>query len=302
VSAAAQPIDPDSARRIVALTIEIERAALSLRSGKHKSPHRGASVVFVEHREYRPGDDPRLIDWRAYARSDRHTIKRFEQEAQLGCTLLLDVSRSMDFAGIGGARTKLEHAAGMLAGIALVLRKQSDAIGLVRFARTIETTLPMRSSISHVDRVLSGLGLGPTTDSGTDLRGALRAAAERSKRRGLVVVATDGLDLERDALGPLSDLAARGHEVWLLHVLTSDELELRESGAARYVGLEGEDAIEADPDVVRAAYAHEVGAFVRRLRDAATERGARCRLTRTDEPIVEPLAELMLRGRRTRWA
>ncbi len=295
------PIDPDAARRIAALTLEVRRAALGLASGKHRSPHRGASVVFVEHREYRPGDDPRLIDWRAYARNDRHAIKRFEQEAQLGCTLLLDASRSMDFAG-SGPRTKLEHAAGLLAGIALVLRKQSDAVGLVRFAREVDHPLKARSSVAHVDRVLAALGLPPSAEAGTDVHGALEVAVDRAGRRGLVVIASDFLDPDPDALAPISQLVARGHEVWMLHVLTRDELELRAEGAARYVGLEGEPSIEADPEMARAAYRREVDAFVARTRAEATTRGARVRLAPTDEALEVPLADLLLRGRRSRWA
>ena len=294
-------IDPEAARRIAALTLEIQRAALSLLSGKHRSPHRGASVVFVEHREYRPGDDPRLIDWRAYARNDRHAIKRFEQEAQLGCTLLLDASRSMDFTGVTG-RAKIDQAAGLLAGIALVLRRQSDAVGLIRFGREIERTIPARASISHVDRVLTALGLPITTAAGTDVHGALEAAVDRAGRRGLVVIASDLLDEGASVLTPISQLVAHGHEVWVLHVLSPDELELPNDGAARYVGLENEPAIEADPSVVREAYRREVDAFVAKMRAAATERGARYRLARTDEPFEKPLAELLLRGRRSRWA
>ena len=295
------PIDPETARRVLALTIDIERVALGLRSGKHRSAHRGASVVFVEHREYRPGDDPRLIDWRAFARNDRHAIKRFEQEAQLGCTLLLDASRSMDFEGAGAPRTKLEHAAALLAGIALVLRKQADAVGLLRFAREIETTLPRRASLSHVDRVLDALAMPPAAESGTDLHGALTAAVDRVGRRALVVIASDAIDGANDALTPISQLVARGNEVWFLHVLSPEELELRGEGAARYVGLEREPAVEADPSVVRAAYLREVEAFTSSIRANVTDRGARYRLARTDEPIEKPLAELLLHGRRARW-
>lgn len=295
------PIDPETARRVVALTLEIQRAALGLLSGKHRSPHRGASVVFVEHREYRPGDDPRLIDWRAYARNDRHAIKRFEQEAQLGCVLLLDASRSMDF-GEPGGRTKLEHAAALLAGIALVLRRQADAVGVARFAREIERVMPMRASIAHVDRVLETLALPASASTGTDLGGALARTADRSGRRGLVVVASDLLDAAPDALAPIARLVAHGHEVWVLQILTPDELELRSEGAARFVGLEGERAVEAEPSVVRERYKQEVDAFVARSRSAAMTRGAHHLLVRTDQPIEGVLAELLLRGRRSRWA
>jgi uncharacterized protein (DUF58 family) len=294
------PIEPDEARRVLGLTIEIERAVAGLLSGKHKSPHRGASVVFAEHREYRPGDDPRLLDWRAFARSDRHTIKRFEQETQLRGALLLDASRSMDF-GSPGARTKLEHAAALLAGVALILRRQSDAVGLVRFARESETELGARSSVAHVERVLAALSLPASARAGTGVASALRGTAERAGRRGLVVLASDLLELDTDALAPIAQLVARGHEVWVLHVLTPDELTLGGEGAARYRGLEGEPDVEADPAVVRRAYLDEVKAFLDRARHGATARGAHYRLARTDEAIEAVLADLALGGRRGRW-
>lgn len=293
-------IEPEEARRVLAFTIEIQRATLGLLSGKHKSPHRGASVVFAEHREYRPGDDPRLLDWRAYARSDRHTIKRFEQETQLRSTLLLDASRSMEF-GPPGGRTKLEHAAALLAGVALILRRQSDAVGLVRFARETESQLAPRSSIAHVERVLTALALPVSARSGTSVSATLLDAAERAGRRGLVVLASDLLELDGDPLAPIAQLVAHGHEVWVLHVLTPEELELQGEGAARYRGLEGEADVEADPAVVRQAYLDEVKALLDRSRQGAMARGAHYRLARTDEPIESVLADLALGGRRGRW-
>ncbi len=293
-------IDPATARKVAGLTIEIRRAVDGVLSGKHRSPHRGASVVFVEHREYRPGDDPRLIDWRAYARNDRHAIKRFEQETQLRATLLLDVSRSMEFPDgelSSGTHTKLEHAAALLAGIALVLRRQSDAMGVLRFARDVEQVLPARASIAHVERVLTELALPVSDARGTGLAAALTEAHTRSGRRGLVVLASDLLDLEGEPLALISQLVARGHDVWVLQVLTAEELELPGEGAARYLGLEGESPVEAEPSLVREAYRREIDGFLSRCRTVVTASGARYRLVRTDEPIESVLAELCATGR-----
>jgi uncharacterized protein (DUF58 family) len=304
-------IDPETARRVAGLTLEIRRAVDGAMSGKHRSPHRGASVVFVEHREYRPGDDPRLIDWRAYARNDRHAIKRFEQETQLRATLLLDVSRSMAFPeGVlpAGEHTKLEHAAALLAGIALILRRQSDAMGVLRFAREVEQALAARSSAAHVERVLSDLALPVSDAKGTGLAAALTEAHTRSGRRGLVVLASDLIDLEGEPLALVAQLVARGHDVWVLQILTKDELELPGERAARFLGLEGETPIEAEPSLVREAYRSEVSAFLARCRTAVSGSGARYRLVRTDEPIEAVLAELCSTGRAatstgrgTRW-
>src|SRR6185295_13092865 len=119
-------LDPDVVARIANLRLRAQRAVEGLRSGIHKSPHRGASVIFAEHREYRPGDDLRLLDWRAFARSDRHQVKRFEQETHLRASLVLDRSGSMAYAG-GDRRPKIDHAATILAALAYVLARQGDA-------------------------------------------------------------------------------------------------------------------------------------------------------------------------------
>src|SRR5688500_11150522 len=164
----ARALDPDVARRVANLTLSARKAVEGLLSGVHRSPHRGASVVFVEHREYRPGDDLRLLDWRAFARTDRHQIKRFEQETHLRATLVLDRSGSMAFGG------KAEHAATLLGALAYVLVNQGNAAGVLTFDEGLRDALPPRSRPAHLEAVLS----------------TLVAPAERGKRTSLA----DALD------------------------------------------------------------------------------------------------------------
>jgi uncharacterized protein (DUF58 family) len=295
-------LDPEVARRIATLVLAARRAVEGLGSGLHKSPHRGASVVFVEHREYRPGDDPRLLDWRAYARTDRHTIKRFEQETQLRAMLALDRSGSMAYPAHPGARTKGDHAATLLAALAYILVRQGDLAGALPFADGPGTALPARSRPGQVEAIVGALAAPHASGTATDLGAALTALAERAGRRGFVAIASDLLDLREGALDPLAQLAARGHDVVVFHVLHPDELTLPFEEPTRFEGLEGEASIDADPVALRAHYQQEIAAFLDRCRARCVAAGARYVLARTDVPPEHTLAEtLRARGRRG-WA
>ncbi|MBX3249901.1 MAG: DUF58 domain-containing protein [Myxococcales bacterium] len=297
----ARPLDAEVARRAAALSFRARRAVEGVLTGLHRSPHRGASVVFVEHREYRPGDDPRLLDWRAFARSDRHVIKRFEQETQLRATLLLDRSGSMAWGGFSDddATRKDAYAATLLAAFAYLLVRQGDAVGYGAFDVALhDDALPPASKPAHFEALLSRLAAPARPETATDLPAALRAAAERAGRRGVVVVASDLLGVRSGAdFAPLAQLVARGHEVIVFHVLHPDELDLPIDGAARFVGLEGEPELEADVEAVREAYARELRELLARCSEGCATAGARYVLARTDAPAEHALAHAIRRGR-----
>lgn len=293
-------LDPEVAKRVRTLTLKARRAVDGLLAGIHRSPHRGASVVFVEHREYRPGDDARLLDWRAFARTDRDVVKRFEQETHLRATLVLDGSGSMAYRGQDGV-CKQEHAATLLAALAYVLVGQGDAAGVAIVDAEVGATVPPRTRPAHLDTVAAALAIAPRRGVSTDLGTALSQVAETAGRRGVVAIASDLLDLRHGALAPLAHLVTRGHDVVVLHVLHPDEIELPFRGAARFVGLEGEAPVEADADVVRAAYTEEVARFVESCRARCTTAGARYALARTDEPAEHTLGAILTAGRRRGW-
>lgn len=295
-------LDPETAKRVANLTLQARKAVDGLLSGVHRSPHRGASVVFVEHREYRPGDDLRLLDWRAYARSDRHQIKRFEQETHLRATLVIDRSGSMAYGG-EGRRTKAEHAGTLLGALAFILVRQGDAAGLSVIDRAVQKRLPPRTRPAHLEEVLIELARPPERGTPTGLHDALTEVAERARRRGLVAIASDLLDFDDAALAPLSHLVGRGHDVVVFQVLDPDELELPFEDPARFEGLEGEPSLDADPETLREAYRAEVDRFVDACRRKCTAVGARWVLARTDEPPERTLASVLTRGGRGKgWA
>ncbi|MDH5676473.1 MAG: DUF58 domain-containing protein [Myxococcales bacterium] len=289
-------LDQELVQRIATLRFRAERAVEGLRSGVHRSPHRGASVIFAEHRHYRPGDDLRLLDWRAYARSDRHTIKRFEQETHLRAHLLLDTSASMGYGGESAGVSKREYAATLLAALAYVLLGQGDATGVQTLDSELVAQVPARARPDQLEAILQLLAAPPRPGARTDLAAAVGAAVERVGRRGLVVLASDLLDLGPGALQPLSRLRALGHQLLVFHIIDRDELELPFQGPSRFVDPEGDGSLDVDPEALRQVYRQRIGAFLTDCRERCTAAGARHVLCPTDHPVQQVLAGA-LRGR-----
>jgi len=257
----------------------------------HRSPHRGASAIFKEHREYRPGDDPRLIDWRAYARSDRYAIKHFEHETQMRGTLALDISPSMRWGS--SDTTKLDHATTLLAALAYVLTRQGDAVSLITFDETIRDRLPPRSGPAHLDYLMRTLAAPTTSQTKTGLHASLDKLIEHAGRMGLVVIASDLLDLRADALDPVARIQARGHQTVVLHVLDPAEIELPYEQPFRFEGLEGEPPVEVDPKGIRRPYREAIDAFIESCRRRVVAAGGRYQLARTDTPPEHTLLRLL---------
>jgi uncharacterized protein (DUF58 family) len=257
----------------------------------HRSPHRGASAIFKEHRAYRPGDDPRLIDWRAYARSDRYSIKHFEHETQLRGTLALDISPSMHWGS--GDVSKVDYAATLLAALAYVLTRQGDAVSLITFDETIRDRLPARSGPAHLDYLMRLLA-EPSVSSGvTELHGSLDELIEHAGRMGMVVIASDLLDLADDALDPVARIEARGHQTIVLHIMDPAELELPYEQPMRFEGVEGEPHVEVDPKGIRRRYREAIDRFLETCQRRVVAGGARYMLARTDRGPEHLLLQLL---------
>lgn len=286
-----QVLDPELARRLAGLTLRAKRTVDGLLAGMHRSPHRGASAMFKEHRAYRPGDDPRLIDWRAYARSDRYSIKHFEHETQLRGTLALDISGSMRWTS--GTVTKLEHAATLLAALAYVLTRQGDAVSLITFDDAVRERLPARSGPAHLEYLLRKLSAPGESAAPTRIQPALDALIEHSGRRGLVVIASDLLDTSEAALTPVARLQAHGNQVLVLHVLDPAEIELPYKQPMRFDGLEGEASLEVDPAALRREYQDAMEEFLTDSRRRVVGAGGRYQLAKTDTPAEHTLLQLL---------
>lgn len=297
------------AQRVASLRLATSQVVDGIMAGLHRSPHRGASVVFVEHRDYRPGDDLRLLDWRAFARNDKHVTKRFEQETELSVTLWQDASASMAYGE--GPEEKAHYAATLLATFATLAQSQGDAVGLTRYADAVLEALPARSARQHMRALLDKLAEPPSAEAKTRIDTALQPTIERMTRRGIVLCASDLLDFDEHALRPIETAARRGHDVRVFQVLHRDEVALPFEGPHRFVGLEGESAIDANAEDVRARYLTELEAHIESCRKRIVAAGARHRLVVTDEPLASVVAESLLtqgqgaRGKQTgraQWA
>jgi uncharacterized protein (DUF58 family) len=286
-------VDPSFVERLGHLTFAVEGVVDGFMSGLHRSQRRGGGLVFAEHRAYRPGDDPRTIDWRAFARSDHHRVKHFEHEAQLRAFLALDVSGSMAFGGPALVETKWGYGATLLGALAEILLRQGDAAAAWAFDARVVRSVPARGGRAHLRSVLETLSVPPAQGTATRIAPCLEELAARSGRHAAVVIASDALDFDARALAALHTLTSRGHRVVFLHVLHRDELSLPGDEPAIFEGLEGEPSIEADPARLRDAYMRELAAFEKHVKSACLDARARYVLAATSRAPHEVLREAL---------
>jgi len=284
-------------RRLGRVEMKARRVVEGFLTGLHKSPYRGFSVEFAEHRSYVPGDDPRHIDWKVYARRERYYIKQYHEETNFVATLLLDASRSMIFAS--GPVAKLEYACMLAMAVSLVVLRQNDAVALGIYDRQAGAYLPPGTRLPFIARLSDLLErLEPTgqTDTGQSLRQLGRQIAGK----GIVVVVSDFLDEPDSILDGLKQLKLRGHEVIALHVLDPQELEFPLRGHVRFEGIEADLRIFAEPQRIRDAYLEALNRHLHVLRLGCTRAGIDYRLTSTARPIDELLLSYLATRRKLR--
>ncbi|HEV7992622.1 MAG TPA: DUF58 domain-containing protein [Gemmatimonadaceae bacterium] len=259
-------------------------------SGLHRSPRKGFSVEFADFRPYQPGDDLRYVDWKIAARSDRWVVKQYEEETNLRATIVLDVSRSMDWRGAPAESrvTKRNYAEQLAAALALLLLRQRDAVGLIRFDDAVRTSVPPRARTGQWRRIVAAL-----TEQGngraSDLAAALAQAARLVTRRGMVILLSDLLVDVDAALPALRGLRAAGHDVTVLHIMDPAERDFTLSGEARYTDPESELDVPAAAADVRVAYRSTVDQVIGEWKDALGAIGAGYELVLTDQPYAIPL-------------
>lgn len=270
-SAYTRLLDPDALARVNRLQLIARGVVAGFISGRHRSPYRGFSVEFAEHREYTPGDNIRDLDWRVYARSDRYYIKQYIEETNLRATILLDASGSMRYTGDAAARhqgrmlSKFEYARLLAASLMHLLIHQQDAVGLVTFDDAIRRYLPARARPSHLRMLLETLcDTEPERD--TALGPIFHDIAERIPRRGLVIIISDCFDDPDTLLKALHHFRFRKHEVIVLQVMAEEELTFPFDRWSLFRDLEpGDLQLEMDPRAIRAAYLEEVRRFLATL-------------------------------------
>ncbi|HYW80227.1 MAG TPA: DUF58 domain-containing protein, partial [Thermoguttaceae bacterium] len=209
-------LHPETLKRITRLDLRARHVVEGFLSGMHRSPYFGQSVEFLQHREYTWGDDPRYVDWKVWAKQDKLYVKQFEEDTNLRCTLLTDVSASMRYGS--GAMNKYEYGCTIAVSLAYLLLKQQDAVGCVAFDDSARMTVPMRTKRNHLDSIIHAFEISEPREK-TDLFRVLRDVADNSPRRGLIVLVSDLL-VERPGLfRGLKLLRSRGHDVMVFHVM-----------------------------------------------------------------------------------
>lgn len=266
-------------------------------SGQHRSPWRGASVEFADHRPYTHGDELRHLDWRLYGRSDRFFVKQFEAETNLTVTLAIDASASM--AWPERAVTKLDCACYLAAGLAYLAWRQRDAVGLSVLGGPPTASLPPRSQRGHLQSLFERLEALDPTGEGSPAE-ALMALGPALRRRGLVVLLSDLLDEPEGLLRTLALLRGRGHDVIVLQVLDRGELDLALRGPTVVEDMETGERLSTDADELRGEYADAIRAHVDLLHDGCVSRAMDHELIVTDRPLGRALSAYLARRRHRR--
>jgi uncharacterized protein (DUF58 family) len=289
-------LQPDVIARAEALGLKARGIVEGLRIGEHKSPFRGFSVEFVQHREYVPGDDTRHIDWRGYARSERYTIKQYEQETNFIGHVLLDASRSMLY-GTGGAN-KLEYGKLLAATLCYLIIHQRDTASLGAFDAGWRVRLPASSQPGHVQTVLRTLEGVEPRDKGP-IGPLLDELAAQIRRRGLVFLISDCFDELGGLLKGLRHLRFGGHEVTVFHVLHPDEVGFPFEGMTRFLGLEDATKVLARPNLIRPAYLRAIRAFLHEMQEGCAANRCDYVLMDTSRPLGQSLSEYLARRLQT---
>jgi uncharacterized protein (DUF58 family) len=279
-------LDRRAVERVSHMELKARLAVEGHYTGIHKSPYHGFNVEFAEYREYSPGDDPRYIDWRVLARSDRYFVKQFEAETNLNCYLLVDQSGSMEFEGRRG--TRLDQAAHIAAAMALLMLRQGDQVGLVTFDTQVRSFIPPRGNARHYRAIAQSLEhLKGGGDTG--IADVLHEIAERVRRRSLVIVISDFFDNAEAILRGLQHFRHRRHEVIVLHLVDETEVEFPFDRVMLFEGMERGEQVVVDPRLMAHDYRRRFGEFLETLKKGCASKNIDYQRLMMSEPFEKAL-------------
>lgn len=283
-------LDPKVLDRISRLDLKARLIVEGVVSGQHRSPYKGFSIEFADHREYVLGDDLRHLDWKVFAKSDKHYIKQYEEETNFTAQVLLDASESMNYGD--GEQNKWRVAQLVAASMSYLITLQQDMAGLTIFDSADRTILPHGSSRNHLGKICTLLEQAKP-ESGTSMLDALSRAAAQQGRRGVVLVISDFFDEEEEVVKGLQRLRNKGHEVIALQIMHRDEIEFPFREYTKFEGLEALGDLTVQPQSLRKAYQEEVEIFLNRISRGCRKSGVDYQLIVTDEALDAALAKFL---------
>ncbi|QEF98079.1 hypothetical protein Mal15_21260 [Stieleria maiorica] len=294
-------VKPKELSRVARLQILAREIVEGYCSGRHRSPHKGFSVEFKEHRQYVQGDELKNIDWKVFGKSDRLYIRQYEEETNLRCHLLVDQSGSMAYKGTRSFEglSKHEYATRLAAAFAYFMLGQQDPVGLVTFDNDLRQQVPLRSRPSHLQPILSAL-VAEQSRRETDLGGVFRKIVPKVGRRGLIVILSDSMGDAESISRSLAQFRANKHEIIFFQILDPDEVDFPFSGRIQFRDLESAiDQQTVDAASIRDAYQQRLTEHNEALREASRRSRVDLIPITTDQPFVDVLHEYVAARRRT---
>ncbi len=281
-------LDPKTLNKIAGLELKARLIVEGFVAGQHRSPYKGSSVEFREHREYVPGDDVRFLDWKVYGKSDRFYIKEYEEETNLKAYIVVDTSKSMAFASDG--MSKLEYAKCVAASLTHLIGQQQDAAALVLWDNELKKFLPPKNNPVHLRDIYRSLDEIEPAGT-TDVVRLFHDVAERVRQRSMIIFISDLFDDDqRGLMKGLMHLRHKGHDVVVFQTLDHAEITFPFDGMTRFEGLEVESHLLADPRALREAYLEEFQSFTTEIESGCAASGMDYVLLDTSKPLDVALA------------
>lgn len=289
-------LDPRVVMRLANMELRARLVVEGFITGLHRSPYHGFSVEFAEHRQYMPGDAIRFIDWKILGRTDRYYIKQYEEETNLRSTIVLDTSLSMGYASEGRV-SKLEYGASLAAALSYLMIRQQDAVGLACFDDELRSFLPPHATRAYLRQLL--VSLQNARPSGkTGAARALHQAADRMKRRGLVIIISDLLDEPSGVIGALKHFRHKKNEVIVMQVLDPMERSFAFGTDAVFRDVETAERVTTLPWQIQASYRGAMAQFLETYKRECREHAIDYVMLDTSTPFDVALTEYLARRER----
>lgn len=290
------PFDPITLSKIANMELRARLVIDGVLSGIHKSPYKGSSIEFLEHKEYSPGNEIKHIDWKVHARTDKYYIKQFEEETNLKCYIFLDTSGSMGYKSTG--ISKFEYATTLAASLAYLLLKQSDMAGLISFSDKVQQFIPPRSRLTHLHILLNALTKLKTAGK-SNISNVLKEFIEKIGRRSLIIIISDFFDDTEKIIHQLKCFQFKKNEVILFHILDPYELTFPFETITFFESMEDDRRILAEPKSIKDLYISEINRFIEQFKQVCFENQIDYWLIDSSTPLDQALIKFLTRREST---